>query len=93
MTKTPDGAGGETTTWTTVRDIWCQIRPLSGSKRLEALSIESATSHEIYTRWAEDITDQNRIVFSGTTYNIQAVIVPDDEHEFLHLLCNAGIAT
>jgi SPP1 family predicted phage head-tail adaptor len=93
MTKTPDAGGGESVTWTKERDLWCQIRPLSGSKRLDAMAISSDVSHEIYARYAADITTAKRIVYAGVPYNIEAVIVPDQENEFVHLICKTGVPT
>jgi SPP1 family predicted phage head-tail adaptor len=92
-TMAPDGSGGYTTTWTKSRDLWCQIRPLSGVQRLEAMRRQSSVTHEIYARYAADIAPTMRIVHGGVAYNIEAVWSPEERKEFVHCAASAGVAT
>ena len=91
--QSSDGGGGLVTSWTKSRDLWCQIRPLSGVQRLEAMRRQSSVTHEIYARYATDLTTQARIVHGGVAYNINAVWSPETGGEFCHMVATAGVAT
>jgi len=92
-----DGGGGEAITWATERKLWCQIRPLSGSQRLEGMRRESAVTHEIYTRYQADVDPGvvvgKRITYGAEAYNIAAAFLPQEHPEFVHLIAERGVAT
>lgn len=90
---TPDSYGGNAVTWTTERDVWCQIRELSGQERLAAMRQESAVTHEVYARYAADLTASKRLVHAGVAYNIRAVMNPETRNEFVRMLAESGVAT
>jgi SPP1 family predicted phage head-tail adaptor len=88
-----DGGGGLTTTWVKTADIWCYIRPISGTQRLENMRRNSSISHEVITRYSSNISTLNRLLFRGMSYNIEAVWSPDEKQEYLHILATEGVAT
>ena len=92
-----DGGGGIAVSWVTERKIWCQIRPLSGTQRMEAMARQSEVSHEIYARYQSDVdpdvlTDK-RIRFGASIYNINAAFLPEEFPEFVRMICERGVAT
>ncbi len=93
----PDGGGGQIVRWVTERKLWCQIRPLSGSQRLEGMRRQSSVSHEIYTRFQADVSPSvattKRIFHNGNAYNIAAAFLPSETPEFVHLIAERGGAT
>lgn len=93
----PDGGGGSTTTWETERMVWVQIRPLSGSRRLEGMQRESQVTHDIYARHqsdiAPDVAVKKRIQYEQETYDIRAAWNPQSQPEFVHMLAVRGVAT
>lgn len=91
--EVPDGAGGWETQWVKDRDIWCWIRPTSGSQRLESMRRDSMVSHEIFTRFREDVTTNKRITYRGKTYRLEAIWSPDEREEFLQIVAMEGVAT
>jgi SPP1 family predicted phage head-tail adaptor len=92
-TLTADGGGGSAVTWTKERDIWVGIRELSGTERLQAMREQSAITHEIWARYATDVTADKRIVSNSVNYNLRAVMDPENAHEFLRILAESGVAT
>lgn len=88
-----DGGGGETVTWAKQKDIWCEIRPVSGSQRMESMRRNSTISHEILAWYDADITTEKRIVFEGKAFNIDAVYSPDEKHEYSRIIASEGVAT
>lgn len=91
--QTSDGAGGWTTTWVKDRDLWCRIRPISGSQQLENMRAETTVSHEIYARYATDLTKNKRIVYRGRAFLIEAAWTPEERREFIHMVATEGAAT
>lgn len=95
--KVPDVIGGNTSSWVKERDAYCQIRPLSGSKTLDAMRLQSEVTHEIYTRYAPDVApgviEKKRIVYDGTPYMIVAAMSPGEMREFVHMFAERGVPT
>jgi SPP1 family predicted phage head-tail adaptor len=83
-----DGQGGTTATWADERDMWCQIRPMSATKRLEGAHRQSDETHDIYTRWAADITIKKRVVYDGQVYRIKALWSPGERKQFFHIIAS-----
>jgi SPP1 family predicted phage head-tail adaptor len=54
---------------------------------------ESNITHEIYARWATDLTTNARVVYGGVAYNIEAVWSPETGAEFAHMAASSGVAT
>jgi SPP1 family predicted phage head-tail adaptor len=84
----PDGQGGTTATWSNERDLWCQIRPMSATKRLEGAHRQSDETHDIYTRWAADINVKKRVVYDGQVYRIKSLWSPGELKQFLHIVAS-----
>ena len=83
-TTTSDGMGGTTQTWTEVDKIWCNIKPLSGYKRLEFGKLDSTVTHEVIMRHREDISDQDRLKYKGKNYTLKFQINEDEENAYLN---------
>lgn len=91
--KVTDGGGGTTTTWTTERQVWCGIQERTAAERVQAMREQSQITHEIWARYATDITADKRLVLGSTAYNIRAVLNPEKHNEFLRILAESGVAT
>ncbi len=91
--ETDDGAGGVALAWNRVRDIWCDIRAVSGVQQMESMRRESSISHEITVRYAADIDTSKRLVHDGTAYNLEAVRDPDQIGERLEIIASTGVPT
>jgi len=92
-TEVADGGGGSAVTWATERSVWCAIRERNAAERVQAMREQSQITHEIWTRYADDITADKRLVNDGVAYNIRAVMDPETAHEFLRILAESGVAT
>ena len=95
--STGDGGGGADVTWATERKLWCQIRPLSGTQRMEGMARQSEVSHEIYARYQvdvdPDVLTKKRIRYGSAIYNIDAAFQPEELPEFVRMICSRGVAT
>jgi SPP1 family predicted phage head-tail adaptor len=50
-TRTPDGAGGFTETWTSGEQLWAEIAPLRGDEQIQAQQTTAAITHRV-RMWA-----------------------------------------
>ncbi|AWX77824.1 phage head closure protein [Klebsiella variicola] len=81
--------------WSDLATVWAEIRAISGRERMSSGGLYSEATVRIWTRYRDDITTANRILYRspnvrGQVYGIVAVI-PDVDHTRLELLCKGGI--
>lgn len=88
-----DGLGGVTVTWVTSRSVWCAFRPQTGREAQQAMREQSSVTHEIWARYASDITADKRILYHGKLFNIRAVATPDEDRKWLRIFAEEGVAT
>jgi len=69
-----DEYGQPIETWVTVADCAAEVRPLKGIERFTAEQLAAHVDTRFRIRWLPDITPQNRIVFDGRAYDVQAVL-------------------
>ena len=84
-----DGMGGQSVTWTNVKEVWGAIWPTSASEVMSAQSAVLSVSHRIRIRYRSDITAAWRIYYTdgGKHYNIVSIIDPNMRHWILDLMC------
>lgn len=84
--------GQSTDVWSDLETRFAQVRMLSGSEREEARKIVENTTHEFILRKPRSytLTTKHRIRYRSETYGIGAVIIEDDLHDDLRVLCSKG---
>jgi SPP1 family predicted phage head-tail adaptor len=85
--ESSDGAGGVTTTWSTLATLWGSIEPLRGREFLDAQGAQGEVSTKIVLRYRADITPKMRAVWSTHTYEINTVTF-DPRRTYTELMCN-----
>ncbi len=101
VAKTRTPAGGETFVWERERDVFCRIKGLSMSMKLEAGAREPQITHEIVARQENDIDATKRLVVpvNGSIVGGRAFMIdgiPDDVGErgkYVRLMVIEGVAT
>jgi len=93
LEQVQDSVGGWETTWVDDRLIWCWIRPLSGTQRLENMRRDNQVSHTIYARFDTNISAENRIKYRNKVYRLEAPWSPDERMEFIQMSATEGVAT
>ena len=86
--STLDAFGQAALTWTTLYTIWASIEDISGKELIASMAINTELSTHIYIRYRAGITTANRVLYQGTTYNIQAVVDATGRKRELHLMCS-----
>lgn len=93
LTKTPDGGGGFTVTWTTYATVRMWFKPLSGSERIRAERLEAATRNRAYMRYRDDVREADRLIVDGRAYQIRAALDMEMRRQWLELDLDGGAAT
>lgn len=71
VTRTTDGTGGSTRTWTKYADVWSHIRPLTGGENQGADRIEGTAKYLVVIRNRTDVVDTDKIVWGARELNIR----------------------
>lgn len=82
--------------WVDMATVWAEVRTISGRELMSSGTIYSEATVRIWTRYRDDITTANRILYPspatrGQCYGIVAVI-PDADRTRLELLCKGGVS-
>lgn len=88
----PDGYGGVTSTWQDVATVWASVEPLNGRELYAAQQVKAELSHRVRIRYMSGIKPEMRIAFDNRTFEIEAIIDPEERHESLELLCSEVVA-
>jgi len=87
-----DGYGGVTSTWQDVATVWASVEPLNGRELYAAQQVKAELTHRIRIRYMSGIKPEMRIAFDNRTFEIEAIIDPEERHESLELLCSEVVA-
>lgn len=76
LVRTPDGAGGTTTSWHDFASnarVWAEVQAKAGRETMTEgrMSATFTVLFLIYNR--DDVTETDRIVWQGVTYNIRGI--------------------
>ena len=91
-TNTRDTGGGLTETWSTLANLWADIKPLRGAETYRQGQVQEKTTHLITIRYRRDIGTNYRILYDSDNYNIKYIKNLDNRDRFLELECELGVA-
>ena len=90
-----DGAGGQTTTWTThIATVMCAVDNKQGSEPYSDKAFGRLRTFQkfLFTTWyGVDIVQTDRLLFQGVLYNIRAVNNLKLLNKFLQIEADAGV--
>ena len=87
VSRTPDGGGGASETWTTIAAVWAEITPTSGTESVDADALIGRVSHEIVFRYRPDVAPVMRLRNASRLFEIAAVMDIDERRRWLKCLC------
>lgn len=79
--------------WVDVATVWADIRNLSGLETIKSNVEVSFVKASIRTRYRAGITAAMRVKHGATIYSIDAVLMDEQDKEFMDLICTTGAAT
>lgn len=71
LTRTADGGGGYSETWTTYDTVWAKVEPLSGRERYHAQQTQASANYRVTIRYRDDVSPADRILWRGRVMNIR----------------------
>lgn len=92
-TNTSDGAGGFSQTYSTIANLFADIRPTNGDESYRQGKVQEKLTHKIYIRHRNDIKTDYKILYDQRTFNIKSIINIDERDRFLELTCSEGEAS
>jgi len=80
-----DGFGGFIETWTALKEVWAEIKPINTFEHFEANSISEKITHTIILRYFADLKTEHRIKYQGRIFVIKGIINVLEENKVLEL--------
>lgn len=84
-TTTSDGFGGFTNSWTKLKEIWAEIKPINIYNTFEANKVQEKISHIITIRYCSELTINHRIKYQNRIFNIQGIINPLEKNKIMEI--------
>jgi len=92
-TETDDGMGGQDLTRTNVvEDLYCYVRPLSGSESKKFEKLNAEMTNLFVVRYRDDVLESDRILWGSEEYNIRAIQKAGSRKLFLEIYAERGVA-
>ena len=88
LTENQDGYGQAVKSYTTYATVWASIEPLSGREIEHAKQITAETNYRITIRYNGNVKATDRVAFGDRTFEITAVVNPEERNEYLVLMCS-----
>lgn len=95
-TLTPDGMGGNTAVWGSVVDtpeVWAEVIPLSGRELRQEGGDAAVAEYRFTVRYRTDVSENDRILWEGVTYNIRRVERTSQRKLFTVFIAERGVST
>ena len=92
-TRTPDGAGGSTITWSTQYATRAYVKPVSGTERYRAGRLEAAQQVRIFIRYTDKIKTSDRVTYKGEALQVRAIINLEERDRWLEVYAESGVVT
>lgn len=78
--------GEDITTYTTYREVWARVVPLTGKEYVAQNETQSSITGKIYIRYLDGVTNDMRVLWGTRNYDIQAVINTEERNRELVLM-------
>lgn len=78
-------------TWADLATVWASIEPLTGDEKWAADQVEAMVSHRIRIAYRAGVTSAMRIVYGTRTFNIAAVLNPNEANVELEILATESL--
>jgi SPP1 family predicted phage head-tail adaptor len=87
-----DGIGGNVLSWVEVSEVWCHVRPLSGSERVDFDQVNAEARYLFVVRNGLDVTDSDTLSWDGIGFNIKIRKQPKKRAMYLEIEAERGVA-
>lgn len=85
-TKTSDGQGGYTTTFTLQSTVWGDLRPDNKAREIDDLELAFDQRNRLYIRYGVTINDNYEVEIESQRYTIHSIKNVENQNRFLELI-------
>lgn len=96
VTETVVAGGGRVRTWSDlapVPTVWARVMPVRQGEGLSENRMNAAQTAEFTIRNRADLTEKDRIVWAGETWNIRGILRAGSRAIYLTVLAERGVAS
>ncbi len=86
-TQTANAVGDPVKAWVAVTEVWSHIEPLSGRELEWAQQQHAEAAIRVTLRYRAGVDPTYRVMFGARTFEVLAVVNPDERNERLELMC------
>lgn len=92
--RSDDGAGGSSVSWSNVAIVWAELRSRESGADEKAAGgqLQAQARLQMTMRYRSGITSDMRVLYRGQSYNIRRVENVDHANVLLELLLEEGVA-
>jgi SPP1 family predicted phage head-tail adaptor len=90
---TPDGAGGETRSWSDIATVRAQVLPRRGNAEVMNEALQGVQEYQMVIRFRRDIEIDDRVVWNGKTHRVLSAVDETGGRMFTTLYTEAGVVT
>jgi SPP1 family predicted phage head-tail adaptor len=87
VSRSSDGQGGFTESWSTDTTVWASLEPLKGFEKFQGGQTQTPLTHLVTMRYRTGVTTKNRIAYGDRVFDIKEAINVDEDNVFLALKC------
>lgn len=87
LSRVSDEGGGFTESWVTVATLFADLRPTSGSERVETDRLAGTVSHDVTLRYRPGVAPAMRFKKGARVFHVLAVIDVEERKAWLKCLC------
>jgi len=85
LTKTADGQGGFISTWTTYDTRWTKVKTIKALEQYRSVQTDNPLEVIFWLRWDDKITDEMRVRYDKTVYEILGLVNVDEKDTELEI--------
>lgn len=74
-------------TWGNVKEVWAEVRPVTGKSFFSAQQINSEITHQVIIRYVPGISPNMRIIYKGREFEILHCMNFDEANEAIQIMC------
>lgn len=93
LTRTSDGQGGWTETWTTFATVWAKVKPKSARERYFSQQVQETITHEITIRKLANVTTEMRVLHGAVYYQLHGKFKIDSRNFFMTIDAEEGVGS
>jgi SPP1 family predicted phage head-tail adaptor len=82
-----DSYGQPIVTWTTWKQVWASIEPVSGREYFAVQQTQSEVNQRVRIRYLDGLTTKHRILYGARTMDIEAIINTAERDREMVLMC------